>query len=60
MQRNADATAATNSVTAQLVSPSKANPTEVKMEDPDPNKNLFQFLTGGEEEDDEGANHPPP
>jgi hypothetical protein len=60
VQRNTNATAAANSVTAQLVSPSIANPTEVKMEDPDLNKNLFQFLTGGGEEDDEGANHPPP
>ncbi len=60
MQHNADATAAMDSVTAQLISPSKPNPTEVEMEDLNLKKNLFQSMTGGGEEDDEGANHSPP
>ncbi len=38
---NANTTAAVDIATAQLVSPSKPNPMEVEMEDPDLNKNLF-------------------
>ena len=60
MRRNADAASAADSVTAQLISPSKPNPMEVKMEDPDLNKTLFQFMTGGREEDNEGTNCSPP
>ncbi len=60
MRRNANATATTDSATAQLVSPSEPNTMEVKMENTNLNKNLFQFMTSGGEEEDEGANCSPP
>jgi hypothetical protein len=48
----AEATAAVNGVTAQLVSPSDSNPKDVEMEDSNLNKNLFGIMNSGGEEDD--------
>jgi hypothetical protein len=48
----AKATAAADGATAQLVFPSNSNPKDVKMEDSNLNKNLFEIMNGGGEEDD--------
>jgi hypothetical protein len=55
---NAEATAAADSATAQLLSPS--NPKDAKMEDPDLNKNLFGLMNGEGEEGNKEVNCSPP
>jgi hypothetical protein len=55
---NAEATAAADSASAQLVSPS--NPKDIEMEDLNLNKNLFGFMNGEGEEESKEANHSPP
>ncbi len=57
-QRNAEATAAADSASAQLISPS--NPKDVEMEDPNLNRNLFGFMNGEGEEESKDANRSPP